>query len=210
MNSRRKVLPDMYIEPRIVVTEKGTVEFDMSGRAGPVILSVHGGIGGVDQARLITNWLDSSTYQLLCPSRPGYLGTPLSSGKTFEQQADLLASLLDHLKIEKVAVVCISAGGPPAYQFAIRHPDRVWALVAIDSVSGSYHPPETAGPLTSAIFMSTLGQKIVKMIMEKQPKILLAEAFQGIGYFTKEQRKRQIDHVLNEPQALAFLKALLD
>ena len=58
--------------------------------------------------------------------------------------------------------------------------------------------------------MSPLGQKMVKMIIEKKPKILLEEAFQGIGYFTKEQKKRQIDHVLNEPQALAFMKALLD
>jgi pimeloyl-ACP methyl ester carboxylesterase len=210
MNSRKEVPPSMYIEPCTALTEKGAIEFDLSGTKGPVILSVHGGIGGADQARLMANWLDSSAYRILSPSRPGYLGTPLESGKTFEQQADLLAALLDHLQIAQVAVVCLSAGGPPAYQFAIRHPDRIWALVAIDSVSGSYHAPETAGPMTEAIFMSTLGQKIVKMIMEKHPKLLLAEAFRGIGYFTKEQRKRQIDHVLHEPGALAFLKALLD
>ena len=210
MNSRRKVLPGVYIEPRTVLTEKGTVEFDISGRSGPVILSVHGGIGGVDQARLITNWLDSSAYRLLCPSRPGYLGTPLSSGKTFEQQADLLASLLDHLRIEKVGIVCLSAGGPPAYQFAIRHPDRIWGLVAIDSVSGRYHPPEGAGPLTEAIFMSNPGQKFSQMLMERFPKLLLAEAFRGIGYFTKEQAKRQVDRVVNEPQALDWMKALLE
>ena len=210
MNSRKEVLPGLYIEPCTVLTEKGMIEFDLSGTKGPMILSIHGGIGGADQARLMTNWLDSSAYQILSPSRPGYLGTPLSSGKTFEQQADLLAALLDHLSVAKVAVVCLSAGGPPAYQFAIRHPDRVWALVAIDSVSGSYYPPETAGPMTEAIFMSTLGQKMVKLIIEKYPTFLLEEAFRGIGYFTKEQRKRQIEHVLNEPGALAFLKALLD
>jgi pimeloyl-ACP methyl ester carboxylesterase len=207
---RKEILPGLSIEPSTVFTEKGTIEFDTSGTNGLVILSIHGGIGGADQARLMANWLDSRTYRILSPSRPGYLGTPLSSGKTFEQQADLLVALLDHLNIEKVAVVCLSAGGPPAYQFAIRHPDRIWALVAIDSVSGSYHPPETAGPLTEAIFMSRLGQKIVKGIMDKQPQWLLAEVFQGIGSFTKEQKKRQIDHVLNDPQALAFLKALLD
>lgn len=210
--NKREILPGLSITPRTTLTPKGLVEFefDMSETKGPVILSVHGGLGGADQARLILNWLPPAEYTLLCPSRPGYLGTPLESGKTFEQQADLLASLLDHLEIEKVAVVCISAGGPPAYQFAIRHPDRIWALVAIDSVSGSYHPPEMAGPLTEAIFMSTPGQKIVNMIINKQPKLLLAEALRGIGYYSKEQRKKQIDHVLNEPGAFTFLKALLD
>ena len=93
MSSRKEVLPGMYIEPCTVVTSKGAVEFDMSGTTGPVILSIHGGIGGADQARLMTNWLDSSAYRLLSPSRPGYLGTPLESGKTFEEQADLLAEI---------------------------------------------------------------------------------------------------------------------
>jgi len=184
-------------------------EMHMSGTRGPVILSIHGGLGGADQARLIANWLNTSTYRILSPSRPGYLGTSLDSGKTFEQQADLLAALLDHLKIENVAVLCFSAGGPPAYQFAMRHPDRVWALVAVSSISGYYHMPETDGPITQAIFMSTLGQKIVQMINEKKPEILLKEALQVTGSYTKEQQKRQIDHVMNSPQALAFWKALL-
>jgi len=141
MNVREQVMPGVYIEPCIASTAKGAVEFDMSSTRGPVILSIYGGLGGADQARLIANWLNNSTYRILSPSRPGYLGTPLESGKTFEQQADLLAALLDHLKIEKVAVLCFSAGGPPAYQFAMRHPDRVWALVAVDSIRGSIHSP---------------------------------------------------------------------
>lgn len=210
MSDRKKVLSGIYIEPCTILTKKGPVEFDLSGMQGPVILSVHGGIGGVDQARLITNWLDNNAYRLLCPSRPGYLGTPLESGKTFEAQADLLAALLDQLQIEKVGVVCLSAGGPPAYQFAIRHPDRIWGLVAIDSVSGTYHPPTGAGPVTEAIFMSNPGQRFSRMLMERFPKLLLGEAFRGIGYFTKEQTKRQVEHVLNEPQALDWMKALLE
>lgn len=210
VSNRKKVFPGIYIEPCTILTAKGLVEFDLSGTQGPVILSVHGGIGGVDQARLITNWLDNSAYRLLCPSRPGYLGTPLESGKTFEAQADLLAALLDQLQIEKVGVVCLSAGGPPAYQFAIRHPDRIWGLVAIDSVSGTYFPPTGVGPITEAIFMSNPGQRFSHMLMERFPRLLLGEAFRGIGYFTKEQTKRQVEHVLNEPQALDWMKALLE
>lgn len=206
---KREILPGLTISPRTVLTENGLVEFSMSENNGPVILCVHGGLGGFDQARLVVNWLSTQEFTLLCPSRPGYLGTPLESGRTFEQQADLLAGLLDQLGIEKVAVISLSAGGPPAYQFAIRHPDRIWALVAIDSVSGSYHPPEMAGPLTEAIIMSSFGQKIVNMLVKRLPKILIAEVFRGIGYYSKEQRKRQIEYVLNEPEAFTFLKALL-
>lgn len=47
------------------------------------------------------------------------------------------------------------------------------------------------------------------MLMERFPKTLLGEAFRGIGYFTKEQAKRQVEYVLREPQALNWMKALL-
>ena len=108
--------------------------------------------------------MDETKYRILCPSRPGYLGTPIDSGKTIEEQADLFAALLDMLKINTAAIVTASAGGPPGYAFAIRHPDRVWALVAIDSVSVYYDMPETAGPKAQAIFTTHFGQELLKMI----------------------------------------------
>lgn len=176
----------------------------------PVVLSAHGGIGGADQARVMVDWLDDKKYRLLCPSRPGYLDTPLESGKTVEEQADLFAALLDSLKIDRAAVISASAGGPPAYMFAIRHPKRVWALIAIDSVSGYYDMPETAGPIAQAIFTSQLGQKILKMIGEAKPEIFLQQIFQAESYFTKKQIKEHIDYTLNSPKAINFMKAFMD
>src|SRR5262249_36370754 len=72
-------------------------------------------------------------------SRPGYLRTPLSSGATFEQQADLFAALLDKLKIKRVVVLASSGGGYPGLQFALRHPDRCIALVMLAPAMG-YEP----------------------------------------------------------------------
>jgi pimeloyl-ACP methyl ester carboxylesterase len=54
-------------------------------------------------------------------------------------QADAYVELLDHLGITKVAVVSISAGAWSAMQLAIRHPDRVRALVLL--VLADYLPP---------------------------------------------------------------------
>jgi pimeloyl-ACP methyl ester carboxylesterase len=210
MNANTEVLSGVYVKPRIIQTEKGKIEFDITETEGPVVLSVHGGIGGADQARVMVSWLDDKKYRLLSPSRPGYLGTPLESGKTIEEQADLLAALLDSLKIEKAAVVCASAGGPPAYMFAIRYPARVWGLVAVDSVSGYYDMPETAGPIAQAIFTSQLGQKILKMVGNAKPEVFLQQIFQSEAYFTKKQIKEHIDYVLKSPQALSFMKAFMN
>jgi pimeloyl-ACP methyl ester carboxylesterase len=77
-------------------------------------------------------------------SRPGYLGTPLSAGRTPEEQADLCAELLDGLGIDRAAVMAVSGGGPCALQFALRHADRCWALVLVSTCSGRI---ESAVPL---------------------------------------------------------------
>ena len=210
MDTVRKILPGVTIHPQTMETVLGKVEFDLTEGEGPVVLASHGGIGGVDQARLLLNWLDPTEYQLLSISRPGYLGTPLSSGRSFEAQADLFAALLDTLRIEQAAVVTLSAGGPPGYQFAVRHPDRIWGLVAIASVSGRYSMPETAGPVTQAIFMSQWGQRLVKMIARRKPAWLLQEMFQGTGYYNKQQVQAHIDFSLRSPEALNFAHALMD
>ena len=205
-----KIFDDLSFESKVVETKQGKVEYHLSEGDGPVILISHGGLGGLDQARVIASWVDDAKYRLLCPSRPGYLGTPLESGKTIEEQADLFAALLDVLKIDKVAIVTASAGGPPGYVFSIRHPDRVWALVAIDSVSGYYDMPETAGVIAQAIFMTDFGQKILKKIEEKKPDLFLKQIFQSEAYFTKEQIRKHIDYALNSPSAVAFMGAFMN
>ena len=205
-----KIFDDLSFESKVVETKQGKVEYHLSEGDGPVILISHGGLGGLDQARVIASWVDDAKYRLLCPSRPGYLGTPLESGKTIEEQADLFAALLDVLKIDKVAIVTVSAGGPPGYVFSIRHPDRVWALVAIDSVSGYYDMPETAGVIAQAIFMTDFGQKILKKIEKKKPDLFLKQIFQSEAYFTKEQIRKHIDYALNSPSAVAFMGAFMN
>lgn len=210
MNNKIEVLPSGYINPQIVETKKGKVEYHLSEGDGPVVLVFHGGLGGFDQARAMSDWIDETKFRILCPSRPGYLGTPLESGKTIEQQCDLFAALLDSLNIDKIAVVTASAGGPPGYDFAIRHPDKTWALIAIDSVSGYYDMPETAGAIAQAIFLTSFGQKILKKIEEKKPDLFLKQIYQAEAYFTKQQTKEHIDYVLNSPKALAFMNIFMN
>lgn len=95
----------------------------------PVVLVLHGAFGGYDQAELVGDQLLQQGFTILAPSRPGYLRTPLYVGQTNAQQADAMVALLDALGIDKVAVLGFSAGSQIAFEFAVRHPDRTWALV---------------------------------------------------------------------------------
>lgn len=70
-------------------------------------------------------------------------------------EADIWACFLDALGIRKLPVVTMSAGAAPAVQLAIRHPDRVTALVLI--TPGLYAPkPLAKRPSAFAAALTTL------------------------------------------------------
>ncbi|NCD32227.1 MAG: alpha/beta hydrolase [Spartobacteria bacterium] len=125
----------------IDVPRFGEVGYVMLGSTtNPLILVSHGGLMGYDNAYLLTNLMQGG-YSILCPSRPGYPGTPLMPGTndTFEMAADMFAKLLDTLSLtNRVFIFGTSAGGPTALQFAIRHQERVRGVLLFDAVSLPY------------------------------------------------------------------------
>jgi pimeloyl-ACP methyl ester carboxylesterase len=122
---------------RMIDTPRGPMETEIDG-TGPNIIVAHGALGGHDRARLYS--FPEAGFRFICPSRPGYLRTPLSIGRTFEEQADAFVELLDVLEIDRAAILGCSAGGPVAIQFALRHPDRCWAVVLGNAITGPLSP----------------------------------------------------------------------
>ena len=117
---------------QMIDTAFGPVEFAVRGE-GAAVLVCHGGGGGYDQG-LFLAWPEAG-FRFIAPSRPGYLRTPLETGRTFEGQADAYAALLDALGIHSVAVMGTSGGGPSALQFALRYPERCWGIVLLSAIS---------------------------------------------------------------------------
>ena len=117
-------------------TALGPIEAAIIGE-GPAILVLHGAGGGYDQGLLHSHSMAEQGFKVIAVSRPGYLHTPLETGRTHEEQADACAALLDELGIRSTAIIGISAGGPPSLHFALRHPDRCWGLVLVSAVNSS-------------------------------------------------------------------------
>lgn len=124
---RREADPDR----RTVTTALGDIEFAVVGQGVP-LLSLHGTPGGYDQSlvgiRSVPGNAPENTMTIAV-SRPGYRGTPLRSGATFEEQADLFAALLEEIGVDRAVVFAASGGGYAGLQFALRHPDRTLGLV---------------------------------------------------------------------------------
>jgi 2-hydroxy-6-oxonona-2,4-dienedioate hydrolase len=128
---------------RIAETPCGPIEYAVAGEGLPVLV-VHGAGGGFDQGLDISMPLVQNGFRLIAVSRFGYLRTPLPEDASAASQADAHASLLDALNVPRAAVLGASAGAPSSMQFALRHPDRVAALVLL--VPAAYVPRAGGAP----------------------------------------------------------------
>lgn len=150
----------------IAETAYGPMEYQLMGE-GPVILVLHGTPGGYDQGLLVAPHLIEAGFSVLTISRPGYLRTPLATGKTIEATADAIAGLLDVLQIEQVGLCGLSGGGPFALQVALRHPERVWALEMACAVSLPYDPSKALkSGFVKAIFRSSAMQGVAFLLFD--------------------------------------------
>ncbi len=122
---------------RIANTTAGPIEFAEKGH-GIALLSIHGAGGGYDQGLSNAADLVGEGFRVIAPSRFGYLGTPIPADASPAAQADAHATLLAELNVDKVVVVGISAGVRSAMELALRHPERVGALILM--VPATYAP----------------------------------------------------------------------
>jgi pimeloyl-ACP methyl ester carboxylesterase len=141
-NWRSGIERDLIKNSKVVTTVKGPVEYGEIGK-GPAVMVIHGTPGGYDDPlnALRLTHTEQNGFHYILPSRPGYLRTPLNIGVTPAEQADAFVALLDTLHIQKTAIIGISGGGPSALQFALRYPDRCYALILEAALVRNYSGP---------------------------------------------------------------------
>ncbi|GAC1371752.1 MAG: hypothetical protein NVSMB44_39280 [Ktedonobacteraceae bacterium] len=130
---QRRELKYVRQKSTVVETALGPVEYQVMGR-GPAVVYAHGTPGGFDQGLAFARMVGGEQCMFISPSRPGYLRTPLATGASPAEQADLYATLLDALGIQQASIIGFSGGGPSALQFALRHPERCRGLAMIGGI----------------------------------------------------------------------------
>ncbi|MFC6974884.1 alpha/beta fold hydrolase [Halomicroarcula sp. GCM10025709] len=152
---KRRRLAELSAGSELVETERGVVEVARRGSGYPVLV-LHGAPGGYDQGLLLDGALGDG-IEVIAPSRPGFLRTPLDDHRSFEDQAALLVALLDALDVERPIVVGISCGGPVALQLAAEYPERVAGLVLASAITIEIDERtyDTGNPILDPLLTST-------------------------------------------------------
>jgi pimeloyl-ACP methyl ester carboxylesterase len=142
------------IPTQTLETHLGTVQYAERGAGLPILVS-HGVLGchtdGVDG--WWTNILGEGN-RVIAPARFGYFGSTLPPNATPADQADAYALLLDHLGIDRAAVIGYSAGSASVLEFALRHPDRVVGLILACARLGGPTPNPLLKPVLGIVYGS--------------------------------------------------------
>ncbi len=195
---------DAAIEPTISTldTARGPVQYGAVGEGTPVLV-VHGSPGGHDAGLAMARFLVPHEFRAIVPSRPGYFDTPLSSGETPDDQADLYVALLDALGVDRAGVLCWSGGGPSAYRLAVRHPDRVAGLVSAAGVSRRYEFASVPG--SEKLVMGTgVGRRMLQLMARFTPERLVTATVAAEGDLTKEQLAERVEQIIADPDKERF------
>lgn len=104
----------------------------------------------------------AESLRLIVPDLRGFGGSTGSVPGGIADLADDVAELLDAVHLERPAVICgVSMGGYVAQHVAVRHPDRVAALVLVDTKLEADTPEARAARADLAGKVGRLGQSIL-------------------------------------------------
>lgn len=202
---RARIIERLNAASEVVETARGPVEFARHGDP-PYILILHGTPQG-HHASFVGEPFEAAGFGTITPSRPGYLRTPLSTGRTFAEQADAAAALLDALAVDAVVAYAISGGGPSGVEFAARHPDRVKALILEVAISQNYRAPVSG--LGMAIFASPIVNRLQGLIAAHFPRPVVSQMLKIESSLDAADRARVVDDILGDPEKLAAIRSFL-
>ncbi len=215
---KRDRLDELAAGSELVATDRGVIEVARRGSGYPVLV-LHGDPGGYDQGLVLGEATFDEDVEIIAPSRPGYLRTPLGDDPTPSDQAASLAALLAELRLEEVLVVGLSGGGPSALHLAAEHPERVSGLILGSAVTAEFDERmfDTGNPVIDPILTSTpvldVQSGVVAALRRAAPDRLVALLHGSLSTLEGEAFDEYVDFVRTNPEhrarSLEFVPTIL-
>lgn len=187
-----------------ITFDGGTLEYSVTGKGTPILV-MHGGHSNCYEEFGYTALIEQG-YSIITPSRPGYGRTSKEIGKSLANACRFYVKLLDHLQIESVHVIAISAGGPSGICFASHYPERVNTLTLQSAVTKEWlTPKDTEYKLGEILFRPPVEKWIWKLISSLNnafPRLM----FRAMSPQFSTLPFQRIKSLMNEKDIEAFRK----
>jgi len=116
------------------------IEYSITGKEGVPVLVMHGGHSSCHEEFGYRSLVENG-FKIITPSRAGYGKTSKVVGESLSKACAYYVELLNHLDIEKVHLISVSAGGASGLYFASHYPERVKTLTLQSAVTMEWHTP---------------------------------------------------------------------
>lgn len=177
------------------------IEYTIVGKGDPILV-MHGGHSNCNEVFGYESLINSG-FMIITPSRAGYGKTSRNIGESLGKACNYYVKLLDHLGIEKVHVLSISAGGPSGLYFASHYPERIKTLTLQSAVTKEWHTSkDKIYKLAQILFhpnSEKMTWKLIAFMSNLFPKFLFKQmlsSFSTLSY--KEIKDKMSEEDINE------------
>jgi haloalkane dehalogenase len=108
---------------------------------------------------------------------------------TSTNQTDDLDAVITRLGLDKVVLVAHDSSGPPAIDWALEHPERVAALVLLNTYYGWM--PKLRAPEAIILYASPILRNLVRPVLHRFAKLDRRLYFWQVGRFIRDEAVRQ-------------------
>lgn len=171
-----------------------TIEYSIIGEGEPVFV-MHGGHSNCYEEFGYHSLVDNG-FSVITPSRAGYGRTSKEIGESLATACTYYLRLLDYLKIEKVHLLAISAGGPSGIYFASTYPERVHSLVLQSAVTKEWLTPQDKEYKAARILFRPKVERFTWGLISKMnnmfPHFIFKQMFPSFSTLKYSETKDQI------------------
>lgn len=182
--------------------DEHTIEYSITGMEGEPVLVMHGGHSSCYEEFGYSSLINND-FMVITPSRAGYGKTSKEIGESLSKACDYYVRLLNHLGIEKIHLLAVSAGGPSGLYFASQYPERVKTLTLQSAVTKEWHTPkDRIYKLAQVLFRPSLEKmtwKLTSIMSNCFPKFMFKQmvpSFSKLSY--KHIREKIVDEDIEE------------
>lgn len=171
-----------------------TLEYSIMGDGEPIFV-MHGGHSNCKEEFGYKALIENG-FSIITPSRAGYGGTSKEIGESLSTACEHYMKLLNHLKIKKVHLVAISAGGPSGIYFASKYPEMVYSLTLQSAVTKEWLTPKDKELKAARVLFRPKTEKytwkLISFMNNLFPRFIFNQMFPSFSKLTNDEAKEML------------------